>query len=335
MALLAGRRAPRYAGFMLSPDDPVASLLTIRDWLRHCLTRFRKARAENGISHGHGGGAALDEAAFLILEALSLPVDDINPWLDARLTLAERERISSLIAARIATRKPLPYLLGATWLQGRRFRVDERVIVPRSFIAGLLFSGAFGSAEGEPGTLIDDPLAITRVLDLCTGSGCLAILAADAFPNATIDAVDLSGEALEVARANVRDHGLEERVTLFEGDLFAPLRRCRYDLIITNPPYVTTQAVTEFPPEYAAEPVMAHLGGDDGLDIVHRILEDAAAHLTEGGGLICEVGSGREALEATRPDLSLLWLDAEGHEGADGVHQGEGEVFWITRPALG
>jgi ribosomal protein L3 glutamine methyltransferase len=319
---------------MSSPNDPVASLVTIRDWLRYCLTRFRKAGEEQGLSHGHGGGAALDEAAFLILEALSLPVDDINPWLDARLTHSERERIAGLIEARISTRKPLPYLLGATWLQGRRFRVDERVIVPRSFIAGLLFSGAFGSAEGETGTLVDDPLAVTRVLDLCTGSGCLAILAADAFPNATIDAVDLSAAALEVARANVGDHGLEERITLFEGDLFAPLRRCRYDLIITNPPYVTRQAVMNFPPEYAAEPVMAHLGGDDGLDIVHRILEDAAAHLTEGGGLICEVGSGREALEAARPDLPLLWLDAEGHEGANGEAQGAGEVFWVTRATL-
>jgi ribosomal protein L3 glutamine methyltransferase len=320
---------------MSSPSDPVDSLLTIRDWLRHGLTRFRKAGEGRGLSHGHGGGAALDEAAFLILEALSLPIDDINPWLDARLTLAERERIAGLIEDRITTRKPLPYLLGATWLQGRRFRVDERVIVPRSFIAGLLFSDAFGSGEGEPGTLVEDPLAVTRVLDLCTGSGCLAILAADAFPNATIDAVDLSGEALEVARANVRDHGLEERITLFEGDLFQPLKRCRYDLIITNPPYVTRQAVMDFPPEYAAEPVMAHLGGEDGLDIVHRILDEAAVHLTEQGGLICEVGSGREVLEAARPDLPLLWLDAEGHEGADGEAQGEGEVFWITRAALG
>jgi ribosomal protein L3 glutamine methyltransferase len=320
---------------MSSMTDPVASLHTIRDWLRFALTRFRKAGEGQRLAHGHGGGAALDEAAFLILEALSLPIDDINPWLDARLTLAERERVAGLIEARIETRKPLPYLLGATWLQGRRFRVDERVIVPRSFIAGLLFSGAFGAGDGEPGTLVDDPLAVARVLDLCTGSGCLAILAADAFPNATIDAVDLSPAALEVARGNIRDHGLEERITLFEGDLFAPLKRCRYDLIITNPPYVTRQAVTDFPPEYAAEPVMAHLGGEDGLDIVHRILEEAADHLTDTGGLICEVGSGRGSLEATRPDLPLLWLDAEGHEGADGEAQGEGEVFWVTRDGLG
>jgi ribosomal protein L3 glutamine methyltransferase len=319
---------------MPSTTSPSDSLISIRDWLRYGVTRFTKAALDGGLAHGHGGGAALDEAAFLILEALSLPIDDINPWLDARLTMPERERINGLIETRITTRKPLPYLLGATWLQGRRFRVDERVIVPRSFIAGLLFSGAFGSAEGEPGTLIDDPLAITRVLDLCTGSGCLAILAADAFPNATIDAVDLSGDALMVARDNIRDHGLEERITLFEGDLFAPLKRCRYDLIISNPPYVTTQAVTEFPPEYAAEPVLAHLGGEDGLDIIHRILDEAAAHLTKGGALICEVGSGRSALEAARPDLALLWLDAEGHEGADGERQGEGEVFWLTADAL-
>jgi ribosomal protein L3 glutamine methyltransferase len=315
---------------MTSAPGPCDDLVTIRDWLRHALSRFRAA----GLAHGHGGGAALDEAAFLILESLSLPIDDINPWLDARLTMAERARIAGLIEARITTRKPLPYLLGATWLQGRRFRVDERVIVPRSFIAGLLFSGAFGTPEGEPGTLIDDPLAVSRVLDLCTGSGCLAILAADAFPNASIDAVDLSADALAVARDNVRDHGLEERVTLFEGDLFAPLKRCRYDLIITNPPYVTTQAVKDFPPEYAAEPVLAHLGGEDGLDMIHRILGEALAHLTPGGGLLCEVGSGREALEAARPDLPFLWLDADGHEGGDGSAQGIGEVFWLPAEAL-
>ncbi len=319
---------------MHAPPDPLADLTTIRDWLRYCVSRFRQAAIAGGLAHGHGGGAALDEAAFLILEALSLPVDDINPWLDARLTLAERARINGLIETRIATRKPLPYLLGATWLQGRRFKVDERVIVPRSFIAGLLFSGAFGAPDGEPGTLIDDPLAITRVLDLCTGSGCLAILAAEAFPNASIDAVDLSPEALAVARENVRDHGLDERITLFEGDLFAPLRRCRYDLILTNPPYVTTEAVRAFPPEYAAEPVMAHLGGEDGLDLVRRILDEAGAHLTAGGGLLCEVGAGREVLEAARPDLPLLWLDAAGHEGADGAPQGEGEVFWLTAEAF-
>lgn len=301
--------------------DALATLATIRDWLRYATSRFRAA----GLAHGHGATNALDEAAFLLLEALSLPVDDINPWLDAGLTMAERRRIAHLVEARIETRKPAAYLLGATWLQGRRFRIDERVIVPRSFVAELLFSGAFGQPDGTPGTLIEDPLSVARVLDLCTGSGCLAILAAEAFPNATIDAVDLSSDALEVAAINLADHGLEDRITLLEGDLFAPLHGLHYDLILTNPPYVTAEAVAAFPPEYAAEPEMAHLGGADGLDLVRRILAEAPRHLTAGGGLLCEVGAGREALETAFPDLPFVWLDAA---------EGEGEVFWITREGL-
>jgi ribosomal protein L3 glutamine methyltransferase len=305
--------------------DATEALVTLRDWLRYAVSRFRAA----GLAHGHGASSALDEAAFLLLEALSLPVDDINPWLDARLTKPERQRLHELIEARVSTRKPAAYLVGATWLHGRRFRVDERVIVPRSFIAELLFSGAFGAADGTPGTLVEDPLSVTRVLDLCTGSGCLAILAAEAFPNATIDAVDISPAALEVAALNLADHGLEERITLFAGDLFAPLHGLHYDLIVSNPPYVTARAVAAFPPEYAAEPQMAHLGGADGLDIVRRVLAQAAQHLNPGGGLLCEVGAGRDALEAAFPELPFLWLDA-----AEGEEQGEGEVFWITREGL-
>ena len=187
-------------------------LTTICDYLRLAVSRFREAKLE----HGHGASNALDEAAFLILETLNLPVDDINPWLDAKLLPAEREKLSTIIDARIRTRKPAAYLTKRTYIHGVPFYVDERVIVPRSYIGELLFSGLFG---GEGHNLIEDPQAVTSVLDLCTGSGCLAILAADIFPNAVVDAVELSPDALAVARINVKDHGLEARVILHQGDL--------------------------------------------------------------------------------------------------------------------
>jgi ribosomal protein L3 glutamine methyltransferase len=289
-------------------------LVTIRDYLRFAVSRFRAAKLE----HGHGASNALDEAAFLILETLNLPVDDINPWLDAKLLPAERERLAGIIEARITTRKPAAYLTKRTYIHGVPFYVDERVIVPRSYIGELLFSGLFG---GDGHNLITHPEKIGSVLDLCTGSGCLAILAAGIFPNAGIDAVDLSADALDVARINVKDHDLEQRITLHQGDLFAPLAKRKYDLIITNPPYVAAAEVATFPREYAHEPVMAHLGGIDGLDITRRILAEAPKHLNKGGGLLCEIGTGRENLEREFPKLKFFWLDTE---------ESTGEVFWLT-----
>jgi ribosomal protein L3 glutamine methyltransferase len=282
-------------------------LFTLRDYLRYAVSRFRAAKLE----HAHGARDALDEAAFMILEALSLPVEDINPWLDCRLLPQERERLSSLIEARIETRKPFAYLLNRTYLQGVPFHVDERVIVPRSFIAELLFDE---SIVGEGGLLIEEPRSICRALDLCTGSGCLAILAAMQFPEAVIDAVDLSADALEVAKINLIEHGFDGRITLHHGDLFAPLGRARYDLILTNPPYVPQRLVDDFPPEHRAEPVMAHLGGEDGLDIVRRILKAAPKHLSADGLLICEIGEDREILEAEY-DLPFTWLATETSDG--------------------
>jgi ribosomal protein L3 glutamine methyltransferase len=287
---------------------------TIRDYLRFAVSSFRAAKLE----HGHGASNALDEAAYLILETLNLPVDDINPWLDARLLPAEREKLASIIEARIKTRKPAAYLTNRTYIHGVPFYVDERVIVPRSYIGELLFSGLFG---GEGHNLIEDPQTVKSVLDLCTGSGCLAILAAGIFPNATVDAVELSADALAVARINVKDHGLEARVTLHQGDLFAPLGKNKYDLIITNPPYVAEAEVAAFPPEYTHEPVMAHIGGRDGLDIVRRILSEAPKHINKGGGLLCEIGAGRETLEREYPKKNFFWLDTE---------ESTGEVFWLT-----
>lgn len=283
-------------------------LFTIRDFLRHAVSQFRAA----GVVHGHGTTSVIDEAAFIILETLHLPVDDINPWLDARLTKGERTAIAKLIAARVKTRKPAAYLLKKTYMHGVPFFVDERVIVPRSYIGELLMNGTLGP-DGIG--LYETPAAISSVLDLCTGSGCLAILAAMTFEDAVIDAVDLSKDALAVAKINVRDHSLTERITLKHGNLFAPLKGQRYDLIISNPPYVARAEVKAFPPEYRHEPVMAHLGGDDGFDLVRDILRAAPEHLTDDGVLVCEIGTGRDLLEADFPKLPFIWVDSEESEG--------------------
>jgi len=305
------------------PEKPSSSaaasqLSTIRDFLRWSLSEFRAAK----IVHGHGTSSAIDEAAFLILETLHLPIDDINPWLEARLLEAEKQKLAELIRTRIETRLPAAYLVKRAYIRGIPFYVDERVIVPRSYIGELMFSGIFG---GEEAPLLEDVSSVTSVLDLCTGSGCLAIIAAGIFPDAEVDAADLSSAALEVARINVDEHDLADRVNLLEGDLFEAVEGRTYDLIISNPPYVAGGEVQAFPPEYGHEPVMAHLGGDDGLDIVRRILAEAANHLNPGGGLLCEIGTGRERLVDDYPQLDFLWLDTE---------EAEGEVFWITREQL-
>lgn len=303
-----------------TPNTSAAAsqLSTVRDFLRWALSEFRRA----GVAHGHGTTSALDEAAFLILETLKLPVDDINPWLDATLLTHEREALADIIRRRIEVRMPAAYLVQRAYIGGVPFYVDERVIVPRSYIGELMLSGIF---TGEDAPLIGDVTQVTSVLDLCTGSGCLAVLAAGIFPEAEIDAADLSTDALAVARINVGEHDLAERITLCQGDLFAAVDGATYDVIICNPPYVAAAEVRAFPPEYGHEPVMAHIGGEDGLDLVRRILAAAADHLNPGGGLICEIGTGRERLVADYPHLDFMWLDTE---------QSQGEVFWITREDL-
>lgn len=285
-------------------DDRLDELATVRDWLRHAVSRFGAAR----LVYGHGTGDPLDEAAFLILETLSLPIDRLDPWLDARLTRAERHALADVIDRRIATRKPAPYIVGAAWIGPHRFRVDERVVVPRSFIGELLVTDGLACVQPQPA-------GIARVLDLCTGGGSLAILAALAFPDAAVDAVDISADALEVARGNVADYGLGGRITLLRSDLFAAVAGRRYDLILSNPPYVRDAAVAAFPPEYAAEPRLAHAGGADGLDVVRRVLAEAGAHLEPEGYLVVEIGQERAAVEAEWPGLPFLWLDTAGSEG--------------------
>jgi ribosomal protein L3 glutamine methyltransferase len=320
-AILRGRpqaKVQRLAKSATPPaeDEILAAFATLRDFFRYAISRFNEA----GLAYGHGTTNAVDEAAFLLLEALHLPIDTLDPFLDARLTRPERARLAGLIEARVSTRKPAAYLLNRAYIQGEAFYVDERVIVPRSFIGELLFTGLVGE-----GALIENPSEITSILDLCTGGGSLAILAARIFPNARIDALDLSADALAVARRNVEAHGLAARVALHQGDLFAPLKGRRYDLILTNPPYVETAAVEAFPPEFAAEPRLAHEGGADGLAIVRRILQEAPAHLTADGALVCELGAGREKLEAEFPTLPLIWLDTA---------EAQGEVFFARRPEL-
>ena len=285
-----------------------SALLTIRDFLRYAMTRFRSA----GLAHGHGTTNALDEAAFIILESLKLPVDDINPWLDARLLEPERAAISKLIDERVATRKPAAYLLKRTYMHGVSFYVDERVIVPRSYIGEMLVNGLFDEA-GLGFDLL--PENVSSVLDLCTGSGCLAILASNVFHNAKITAADLSSDALDVARINLKEHDLSDQITLHQGNLFEAVKGQQFDLIISNPPYVAKAEVDSFPPEYGHEPKMAHLGGEDGFELVREIIKQAPKHLNKGGGLLCEIGIGREILEAEFPKLNFFWLDSAESEG--------------------
>ena len=292
------------------------SLVTLGDFFRLAVRRFRVAR----LAYGHGTTNAVDEAAFMVLEALRLPIHNLDPWLDLEPTPAEKARLLTLIDARVSLRMPAPYLLGAAYMRGVRFHVDRRALIPRSFIGDILADGV----------LPIDGSKVKRVLDLCTGSGCLAILAAIAFPRARIDAVDLSAGALALARRNVATHRLGDRITLHRGDLFRPLGAARYDLIISNPPYVDAGGMARLPPEYRQEPRMALAAGADGLDLVHRILAEAPRHLRKGGALLCEIGRGRVPLERAYPKVPFVWLDTE---------QSEGEVFWLpagnmSRPAL-
>jgi len=293
------------------------SLDTLGEIFRYAVRRFRAAR----LAYGHGTTNARDEAAFLVLETLRLPIDRLEPYLDLKPSAAERARLLTLIDARVSLRLPAPYLVGAAYMHGVRFHADRRALIPRSFIGDMLADYLTGG-----GVLpIEDPRKVRRVLDLCTGSGCLAILAALAFPHARIDAADLSAGALALARRNVRTHRLEDRIALHRGDLFQPLAGRRYDLILSNPPYVDAKGMARLPPEYRHEPRLALAAGDDGLDLVRRILQEAPRHLAKNGALLCEIGRGRKLLEAAFPRLPFLWLDTE---------QSEGEVFWITRAEL-
>jgi ribosomal protein L3 glutamine methyltransferase len=278
---------------------------TVRDLLRFAVSRFTAAE----LSFGHGSSNAFDEAAYLVLHTLHLPLDTLEPFLDARLLDTEIDAIMKVIERRAKDRVPAAYITNEAWMHGHRFYVDERVIVPRSFIGELLQDGL------QP--YVQDPDEVSRVLELCTGSGCLAILAAQAFQNADIDAVDISAPALEVAHRNVDDYDLDSRVALYEGDLFAPLPVGRYEVIVTNPPYVNALAMQTLPAEYRHEPELALAGGADGMDIVKRIVGEARKWLTEDGVLVVEIGNERANVEATLGGLDMVWLSTSA--GDDNV----------------
>jgi len=270
---------------------------TLRDLLRYAVSRFTEAE----LAFGHGTATAYDEAAYLLLHTLHLPIDTLDPFLDARLLPEEVERVLSVINRRAGERVPASYITNEAWMHGHRFYVDERVIVPRSFVGELL--------EDALQPWVDHAELVNDVLELCTGSGCLAILAAETFPVAQIDAVDISPDALDVAKINVADYALEDRVSLHLGDLYAPLPKGkRYDVILTNPPYVNEGTMQVLPAEYLHEPRLALAGGDDGMDVVRRIIAGAREHLTDDGVLVVEIGNERNFVEAAFPDLPMTWL---------------------------
>jgi ribosomal protein L3 glutamine methyltransferase len=321
MAKRAKAGARRGATPLKFPKPRAGELHTLLDFVRYAVSRFNAAK----LVFAHGTPDPVAEAAFLVCETLHLAPDQFETFARARVTAPEAKAILEVIARRIATRKPAAYLVNRIYMRGLPFYVDERVIVPRSFIGELLDSHFGGEDDEGGGSLIEDPAGIENVLDLCTGSGCLAVLASRSFPNAAIDAVDISRDAVDVAARNIADYGLQDRVNLYRGDLFAPLGGKRYDLIISNPPYVDALGMAALPRECRAEPKIAFDGGADGLDIVRRILQEAGGHLTAQGGLLCEIGRGRELLEAAFPQLPLLWLETEDSEG---------EVFWIAAADL-
>lgn len=291
----------------------LTELFTLRDWLRFAVSRFEEA----GVFYGHGTHNAYDEAAWLILAALHLPHDTLQNFLDAVLTEPERRNLAHLIERRVTERVPTAYLVREAWLGEFRFYVDERVIVPRSFIAELL--------REQLAPWVENPEEIVSVADICTGSGCLAILAAHAFPNAEVDAVDLSDDALAVASRNIADYGLDDQVHPIKSDMLTALTGRSYDIIISNPPYVNAPSMDTLPREYRHEPQMALGSGQDGLEHTHTLLQHAAAHLNPGGLLVVEIGHNMHALQSAYPHLPFIWLEVSG---------GDEFVFLLKREDL-
>jgi ribosomal protein L3 glutamine methyltransferase len=275
-------------------------LYTLRDWLRFAVSRFEEAQ----LFYGHGTQNSYDEAAWLILAALHLPMDTLDNFLDAVITEAERKHLLHLIERRVNERVPTAYLVREAWLGEFRFYVDERVIVPRSHIAELL--------RESLAPWVENAEEVVSAADICTGSGCLAILLAHYFPNASVDAVDLSDDALAVARRNVADYGLQQQIELVQSDMLSGLAGKLYDVIVCNPPYVNALGMEALPPEYRHEPQLALASGEDGLDHVRNLLAHAARHLNHGGLLIVEIGHNRDALETAFPGLPFTWLEVAG-----------------------
>ena len=286
---------------------------TPRDLLRYAVTRFNAAK----LFFGHGSAEAFDEAAYLILHTLKLPLDKLDPFLDARLLPDEVLQVLAVIERRAVERVPAAYITRQAWLGSYAFYVDERVLVPRSFIAELV------PQQFSP--WVEDPYAVENILELCTGSGCLAIMMADAFPNSVVDAIDISPDAIEVAEINIREYKLEGRVNPIKSDLYQNVPFKKYDMIITNPPYVNSNSMSMLPKEYLREPQIALDGGSDGMDLVRKIVAGAAQHLTPNGILMVEIGNEAEYAEAAFGHLGLTWLTTSA---------GDDMVFLLTAEQL-
>lgn len=293
-------------------DEAARDLFTVRDFLRFAMSAFTRHQ----VHFGHGTDNAMDESAYLVLQAMDLPPDLGEEWMGSNLSSTERHHLANLLRRRCIERVPTAYLVNRAWFAGLPFRADARALVPRSPLAEPIQQGF---------TPWVDPERVERILDLCTGGGCIALACAHYFPDAIVDGVDLSADALELARLNRADLGLEDRVELLEGDLFAPVAGRRYDLIVSNPPYVDAQDMSELPAEHLHEPRMALAAGEDGLDIVRRILREAPDHLNEGGVLIVEVGNSLVHVENAWPEIPFTWMHFE---------HGEDGVFMLTREQL-
>ena len=297
----------------MSQTQILNELSSIRDWLRYAVSRFE----DSDVFFGHGTSNAYDEAVWIIFGFLRLPHDTIENFLDAHLTSKEKKDLLFLIEKRIKDRIPTAYLLNEAWLRDYKFYVDERVIIPRSLIAESLSENLY--------PWVNDPEEIYSALDLCTGSGCLGIMMAHSFQNATIDLVDLSEKALQVAEINVNHYGLHDRIELIQSDLFNALNEKKYDLIISNPPYVNQTSVDSFPLEFLKEPSMALGSGEDGLDHTIRIIQEAKRYLNDGGMLIVEIGHNKDVLLKKFPEIQFQWLD---------VSLGNDFVFMLKKSQL-
>lgn len=298
---------------LMTTNQITTELQTIRDWLRYAVSQFEAS----DIFYGHGTDNAYDEAVWLIMSALHLPMDTLNNFLDARLTASERSKLAGFIDQRITQHTPTAYLLKEAWLQGLKFYVDERVLIPRSFIAELL------NTDLSP--WVEFPEMIESAADICTGSGCLGVLLASVFPNAAVDVIDISQDAIDVANINIANYGLDAQVTAIKSDMFSALTGKKYDIIISNPPYVDAPSMAALPAEYQNEPQLALGSGIAGLDHTHTILREAANYLNDDGILIVEIGHNRDALEAAYPNIIFNWLE---------VSSGTEFVFLLTKSQL-